>query len=78
LVCSVPSIKQQSKASKILFEIAVPESPNMQQEISVNSGGQTVSVMRHNETLQPMHIGGSTTFDFPTTTSVSSISTAYE
>ena len=43
-------------------------------EISINSGGQTVSVMRHNETLQPMHIGGSTTFDFPTTTSVSSIS----
>jgi hypothetical protein len=41
-------------------------------EISINSGGQTVSVMRHNETLQPMHIGGSTTFDFPTTTSVSS------
>ena len=33
---NVPSIKQQSKASKILFEIAVPESPNMQQEISNN------------------------------------------
>jgi len=33
---NVPSIKQQSKASKILFEIAVPESPNMQQEISSN------------------------------------------
>ena len=33
---NVLSIKQQSKASKILFEIAVPESPNMQQEISNN------------------------------------------
>jgi hypothetical protein len=30
------SIKHQSKASKIRFEIAVPESPNMQQEISNN------------------------------------------
>lgn len=42
-------------------------------EISINSGGQTVSVMRYNDTLQPMHVGGSTTFEFATTTTVAGI-----
>ena len=42
-------------------------------EISVSSGAQTVSVLRFNDTLQPMHIGGLIDFVYPVTKSISNI-----
>lgn len=42
-------------------------------EISVSSGGQTVSVLKYNDTLQPMHVSGQTVFVYPTTKYVSNI-----